>query len=353
MFRPLVTLCMLGSALPAYAQNAVATDEAKAAVMKGDEKDGWKVTGKVGATFNLNHNDSVVGTEDGLTLQLGGIIGLSAKLRDGRHGWTTTLDLQETQTKTPNLDRFVKSLDQLDLKTMYTYRFEDPEWLGIFARATLNTQIFEGSYLATERTDVYRVEFDQDPAAVDPTLPDVEASLSEGEAYTLTHSFEPLTLRQSAGVFAEPVKSTPFNLAVEVGLAGQEIVNSGGSVQATKTEGVADADGESRTVVVVRELESVVVELGAEAELDVRGKLLDEVLGYYLTVNAFFPPFTTSDVDRDFVDAINLKIKAGASAAVNDWLKVEYVLTMLRIPATSEELQIQNGLLLSAGFDII
>lgn len=343
----------------ALAQNAVATDEAKAEVFgKEDEEDGWKLSGKLGASFSLNHNDSVVGTEDGLTLQLGGVLGVTAQLTAGQHGWKTTLDLQETQTRTPQLERFVKSLDQLDLRTMYTYRFVEPTWLGLFARATLNTQVFEGEFVAnTDDVEIRRIglEDSTDALSLDTTQAyfdgQRELRLNAGESALLTGFFEPLNLRQSAGAFAEPVKQTEINVTFEVGAAAQEVIARNGDIQVASFD-VTEGDG-SRRVVVVRPLEDFVFELGVETELDIRGKLLTEILSYYITLNAFFPPFSSSDVDRDFADTINLRFKAGASAKLNEWLNAEYVLTVLRIPATTTDLQVQNGLLLSVSFDLI
>lgn len=354
----LATLLCPGSV--ALAQVDAASDDMKAQVMaagrdqEAEDTDGWSVSGKLGANFALNDNQNVVGTEDGTTLQLGGILSLDATLTSGQHGWKTTLGLQQTQTRTPQLERFVKSLDQLDLVSTYTFRFENPSWLGVFARLGLNTQIFEGELVPTDPTEVRRLPLGSSTDGLTPTDGILVADRVEPgtavQSVGLTSPFEPLNLRQSLGMFADPVTSEAFSLSIKVGLAAQEVLTSGGSLRVATAE-AANADGE--TVVFIQTLEGTVAEAGAETEVQVKGTVVKEIVDYELVVNAFYPPFTTSEVDRDFAEALNLKIKGSLSAKLNEWLSAEYVLTVLRIPATTTDFQIQNGLVLSVGFDLI
>lgn len=334
-----------------------ATDDMKKKVMAEEEKtpeDGWAIKAKVGATANINFTDNVVGTDDGWTALLGGVLGATANYREGQHLWENALSLQETFTYTPQLDRFVKSLDQVDLASTYSYRFQNPNWLGLFARASLNTQILNGDYVAENEVTVRRVPTDNTIAAGDLTRIDTidyadggSLQVTQGGAFRLTQPFEPLNLRQSIGLFADPVKSVPINLAFKVGLGAQEIITSGGDLVFAE---ITDAMG---NLVVVRALEDFVFELGAEVEVDARGALIEKVLTYYLTLNAFYPPFTTSAVERSFADSINMRLKAGLSAKINKQVSIDYVLTVLRIPAVTTDFQTQMGLLISTSFDVL
>jgi hypothetical protein len=192
----------------------------------------------------------------------------------------------------------------------------------------------------------------RDEGAFDPEAPSTAdltevTRLEQGDAVRLTAPFEPLNMRQSFGLFAEPLEATALTLSAKLGIGAQEILTREGDVLVT----TFDEDGR---VAVLRRLEGAVVQVGAEAQVDVKGELIeDEVLTYYASANVFYPPFSTSDIDRDFAESLNLRLKAGASLKLTKALSVDYVLTVLRIPATTEDFQIQNGLLISAGFDVL
>lgn len=348
-----VTALGLAPAAALAQDETVSTDELKkklAATADEPPEQGWKATAKVGATFSFNSNENVVGTDDGITVILGGVLSGEANYREGPHLWENSLSIQETQTFTPQLDRFVKSLDQLDLLSTYSYRFESIGWLGVFGRFALNTQIFNGEFVsATDDVEVRRVPLGSSDVSRGGSTPILEgdAALDTGDGFGLTEAFEPLNLRESVGLFADPVKSVPFNLTAKLGAAAQQIISRGGDiVVGTGTDDMGE-------FVVVRELEDFIFELGVEAELDARGDVVEKVLTYYLTINAFYPPVTTSEVDRSFGDSINFRLKGGISLKLNEAISVDYVLTVLRIPAVTTDFQIQNGILVSAGFDLL
>ena len=88
--------------------------EEKVLADKPDKPDGWQLKLGVGATGSLNHSSKVVGQADGSTVQLGGILNGGATLIGGPHEWENTLAYKFTQTRTPQLDEFLKSADDLD-----------------------------------------------------------------------------------------------------------------------------------------------------------------------------------------------------------------------------------------------
>lgn len=353
---PSLTLLSTLATVQARADETYADEALKKEIMKEEDPedaDGWIFKAKVGASFSFNHNDNVVGTADGSTLIIGGVLGGSARLKDGRHKWENVLSIQETVTQTPQLDRLVKSLDQLDLTTLYTYRFEDPSWMGLFGKALFNTQLFEGQLVAESDIEVVRTteagsSFSRDNTS-DYYRGGGTRTVAAGEDLTLTSSFEPLNMRQSLGLFADPVRDDAFKVSVKLGIGLQEILSQGGDVRVGSFE---DPDT-GQTVVVVRELEDGVFELGAEAELDIRGEPIKEIVSYYLTLNAFYPPLSSSTLDLGFGDSINLRLKAGLSVKVSKMISVDYVLTVLRIPSVTTDFQVQNGLLISAAFELL
>lgn len=347
VFRPLLTLLVVLLALPAMAQDEqFATDDMKKELLEADKKeeevqDGWKVTGKIGATGSLNHNDSVVGVEDGISVLIGGIVSAAADYRDGPHRWENTFSLQESFTRPQQPEVFIKSLDQLDLISTYFYRFGNPDWLGLFGRFSLNAQLLPGNYTVLNDSITTLRQRDRVTGATTDTALNVVA----GDGIDLTNWFEPLTLRQSVGLFADPIKSIPLNLGLKLGLGAQEIITQGGN----RFIELQDND----TVVLVEDLEGFVFELGIEVEVDARGDIIEKTLNYFVTLNAFYPPITTSDIERSFSDSINMRLKAGVGLKLSQAISVDYVLTVLRIPAVTTDLQVQGGLLISAAFDLL
>ncbi|MEL6189150.1 MAG: hypothetical protein AAFU79_31400, partial [Myxococcota bacterium] len=249
--------------------------------------------------------------------------------------------IQESFTKPQNPDVFIKSLDQFDILSTYFYRFGTPDWLGLFGRLSFNTQILPGSYTVLDEGITTLRRRDR----VTGDLTDSTITVVPGDTIDLTGAFEPLTLRQSVGLFADPVKSKPINLSFKLGLGAQEIITQEGD----RFIELQDDD----TVVLVEDLEGFVFELGVEVEADARGELVPDIFTYFLTFNAFYPPFTTSDIDRDFADSINMRFKAGVGLKVTQAVSIDYVLTVLRIPAVTTDVQVQGGLLISAAFDLI
>ncbi|MBX2810847.1 MAG: DUF3078 domain-containing protein [Myxococcales bacterium] len=314
----------------------------------------WNVGFNVGASFSLNTNSNVVGTDDGTTVLLGALVSGSATFKDKQHVWDNTLSLQETFSRSPGLDQFIKSVDQLDIQSTYTYRLITPDWLGFFGRATLNTQILVGEVVDDQPLRLAR-PIDNSTNPGDLTLDNVEErpELTNGATtFQLTGSFEPLNLRQTLGLYAEPYTSDQLQVGIRVGIGAQEIFFQGGDVVLDTLEANESIDGQTE-IVVIRELGDTVFELGVEAELDARGELVPKKLSYYATLNTFYPALTASDDRPSFSDRLNVRLKAGVSLNLIKSVSVDYVLTVLRVPAITTELQVQNGLLVSVGFDLI
>ncbi|MAE69992.1 MAG: hypothetical protein CME06_05935, partial [Gemmatimonadetes bacterium] len=188
-----LTLIAMGGA---PAQDVV--DDALVTKAKASEElvDGWSRGLELGFTGSFNHSDHVVGAPDGSTVQFGVVLSGNADLVQGAQEWENELKLQHTQSKSPALDRFVKSVDQLDLQTTYLYHMTSPDWFGPFARASLSTSVLKGYEVRTSDTDVRRV--DEDGTVTDVVVP------AENDI-DLTGAFEPMLLKETVGVFADPI----------------------------------------------------------------------------------------------------------------------------------------------------
>lgn len=332
-------LLPLFAARTVVAQTAptIATDDMKKKVDEKpatDKPQGWTMGLNIGGTVSFNHNSNVVGQDDGATLQLGLVLGASANLLHGQHSWENALAVQHAQTRTPQLERFVKSLDIIDLQSTYIYRFASIDWIGPFAKATFQTSLLPGYAVKTDAATVVRTNLDGTT---------VTEPVAAKQNIDLTGAFEPLTMRQSLGLFAEPYKSEMVSVAAKLGVGAQEIVTR---------EGYVLKDNKDTPQIEVAQLDST-QEAGAEAELGLSGEPVAKILTWKLVGNVFLPVVTSSDAEVDFEDKLNIKLAGAVSVKVTDWLSLDYVLTVLRLPLVLNEFQVQNGLILNANFKLL
>lgn len=297
--------------------------------------DGWKLTANLGFTFSFNNAASVVGVENGTTLSIGGVFGFAANLRSGAHQWENNLLLQHTQTKTPVINGFLKSLDNLELKSTYFYRFEDPKWFGPFAKANFRTAILPG--------------FTKRAGDVTTTRPNPDTGATETQTFPaqsridLTGAFEPILIKEAVGAFANPLESDEFTLRSRLGIGGQHIFQRGGFV-------IADDAG-------TPELELAPIgeanELGAVLELDLKGQIVKDVLFWNLDTEVFTALVTSLSGDIEFVDRINFDVNGKLSLKLNNWLSFDYALLVRRVPVLTLDVQVQNTVIANVTYDVL
>ncbi|MEQ9500752.1 MAG: hypothetical protein RIT81_28025 [Deltaproteobacteria bacterium] len=352
MMKTMTTaLALLFATSTAFAQEEIASEELEKKTMEEPKKegdkppeDGWKVKGNLGFSGSLTNAQNFVGAEEGTTVQLGVLLGISADWTSGQHGWENSLKAQHAQTKTPALSSFVKSADQLDLLSTYTYRFNNPEWLGVFGRFKLNTQILRAQSVRAGDTNY-----------VTPEAPMGVVQPSETKV-RLTGPFEPLILRESAGAFAKPIQQDNIKVKTSLGLAAQHIITRDGRVIASVDEGTAPP------TVTLQDLDGT-NDFGIEITANAEGILVKEILTWKLSLDLFQPvlpgpkeddPATPEDDSGPSgFGRLNLDLNAGLSLKLAKWLSLDYLLTVRRVPVVLREFQVQNQLILTAGFDIL
>src|SRR5687768_17209824 len=119
----------------AVAQDKVANEEMEKATLKAEKKEeGWNARARIGLTGSVSSNRKFVGAEEGTSVQVGTVLGVGADFTSGQHRWENALDLQLGGRTPPQIDRFVKSSDVLDLLSTYYYAFESLHWFGVFVR---------------------------------------------------------------------------------------------------------------------------------------------------------------------------------------------------------------------------
>ena len=116
-------LLMLLISLPAFADeddpNKNNDFDAVQLAVGATSTHGWKSKLSIGLTGSLSESSNVPGTNDGATIQVGTIVDTSLERTRRIWSWLNTLKFQYAQSRTPLLDRFVKSQDQLDIGSIY------------------------------------------------------------------------------------------------------------------------------------------------------------------------------------------------------------------------------------------
>ncbi len=351
----------LGGMSLAIASSAVAQDAkpqdwvdsgesttALAADKSGSIPQGWTHKAKIGANTSYTHNDTVVGLDDGSYFQLGVLFDAESSLHTTKNAWENTLQLKHQQSKTPTLEQFVKSADELKLQTVYRYYLDSVKWIGPYARARMSTAIFKSEVVRATDTEIRRLdakgveEAGALPSQLTPDNGTFHELLTAQDARKLTSGFEPIFLRQSAGAFLQPAPTKRLKASLTLGAGAQEVLADGGYVVAD------DADTEQLEI---KKLQSF-NEIGAEFDIQASGDI-DEHLGWSASLNVLYPFVTTADTDLEGSELVNTEFNGKLSARLTKWASVDYVFTAKKVPLVLEEWQIQNNLLLTASFSVL
>lgn len=318
------------AAAPAAALDKEVVADANKLVPK--EGKGWEGTITLGANVSFGHAYQVVGTPAGQSWTIGANFAGELNYIKGMHDWRNSLGLLTTFSYGPPINKFVKSADKIVFDTIYYLHIPQVPWLGPFARFNLASTLFESSdYRATNT--VYQVT-DKSGVLGEKTSP--------RRQYFLTDSFNPLTLKESIGLFARPVALEPVELEFRLGIGAQEVFADG----ALAFEKV-DADG----VVQLKEL-STFHQVGGEAMAGVQGAFYDKKVTYRVYGEALMPFYRTKRTGdtRSGVSMTNVELGAKLTFKLVDWASLVYEFKALRQPQLIDQFQVTNMLLLSFGW---
>lgn len=292
-------------------------------------KDGLSPGLAVGATVNFNNNRSVVGQADGSSLTVGTEIDAVLDYNQRAHEFRGSLGASAGTSRTPTIDEFVKTRDELKLEAIYLYHVT--EAAGFFGRFALSTSMFDA-------LDVRAVAANYAIARADGTT----QSLT-GRRLHLTDAFQPLTLKQSLGGFVQPITTEKIRVEARAGAGAQEVLADG---QLAITD-----DSATAAVVEVKELTSF-NQLGVEGVVNAWGALAEQRLSYTVGLAVLVPLAYTELApgdDRNAFDLTNVELTAGLSVKLFEWASLDYKLKVLRQPQLVEEVQVSNNLLLTIG----
>lgn len=362
--RAVITFAVItfGAASPSLAQtDALGSQELKQRALARTSttvSDGWKVALNFGGTVNFSYSNQTAAAagagEEGATFQVGIVVGLEGNYKSGRHRWRNKLMVQQTQTKQPERS-FRKSLDNIELLSTYLYGLENLTWLGPFARFRLNTQLLRSSFF----NDGGAVAWVRESVGADGTIASDRLNfemVGSEQRVVQTEPFEPLLLRESVGFFASPFAGAGFVVDAKMGVGAQQVIARGG---VTFVE-LRDVNGQ---VAVFREIENS-NNVGGEGEIAVRGVIVPDRVTWRLTANVFVPFVASGDVIDDSgptpvtdspvgLEYANVDVVGGLSLKLAQWASLDYILTLRRVPLVVRGLQVQHGILLSAGFDLL
>jgi hypothetical protein len=337
----LTTLCIIAAAAftlcPASRAAAddkpeVITEDAEKKLKEAatDSLEGWTYGLNLGANFSFNHNRKVVGSIDGTTMQIGGILKGHANLLRGTHEWNSSLVVEHGQTKTPQLDNFVKSTDNLELRSLYTWRVTP--WFGPFARMRFQTQILPGYDVRADSVTIIRKEVDG-TSTTETVAPQAQINL--------TSAFEPMLLTESAGALATAVNVPEARVDFKLGLGGQHIFTRNGFALTD------DADTPEIEYTRLQTSNS----MGGEFEVEGNGQIAENI-GWKFLTSLFYPFVTSFETDLKGADLLHVELNAGLSVKLAEWLSFDYVLSAKYLPFIVNEWQVQNLGLLTAGFNL-
>lgn len=293
----------------------------------------WKYTLGIGVNGAMTRSTNVVGTVDGTSAQIGAIVDGTANYVEGQHNWENLLKLTESFTRTPAIPSFLKSADELRLQSTYIYKLKAVPWLGPYARGLGTTSIFRG--YEVRGTDTTIVRTDADGTVTTLVKP-------AGNKYGTTKPFEPTLLRESIGMFANPIAHPEFALKTRLGAAMQHILTR---------DGYALSDDSATAEVEYKQLQSS-TQAGAELGVEVLGKAAEN-LTYTASADFFYPVYESNDADpQDGFEKLQTNIAAKLSVRLSKIFSLDYILSLKRIPIIVDEWQVQNGLLVSCNYSI-
>lgn len=330
-------LALVGTASEAHAQAKIVPTGDVPGAADADVQ-GWNPFLALTGTVSLTSNSNVVGQVDGFSTLFGlGVTGGADFVKD-KHLFRSTLAINESFARTPVVDEFVKTNDVVKLEGLYNY-FLSKE-LGVYGRASVATSLFPATDVRGVATTW--VEKNQ----VDPTMPIPRNENAFRQR--LAGSFAPLSLEESVGGFADPVRGDKLNLSFRLGVGGRHTF--------ADTVLLIDDDDATPEVELLRLAD--VHQLGFEAFAGTNGKLAkDGKLTYRAGLSALFPFVNNDDSSRSTVDLMRIGFEGQLSFNVYSWMSLVYSVAITRdpqlFPDGQELIQYQNTALLTFQFGLV
>ena len=315
-------------ALPAGAQEVAAPPPLPPPLPPKEEAPRrWTPFLSLGLTTSLASASNVVGKPDGTTFSLGFKLDARLEYKRGPHEWRTSLQYELQTTRTPLIDEFVKSLDQLRFETIY--ELKPLSWLGVFVAASVEASLLPGE------------DVRPDDVTYTITEPDGSKTTAQANRYELTLAFSPLLLTQSTGLVFKFLDRKEGRVSLRAGVAFAEAFVQDALI-------VTSAKG---TDVQLKRLEDF-TEIGAQLRFDAGG-IINQWLHYGFYADFVFPFYSSRDLGISELDATVIDISLKLKMKLTQWFSLDYVLGVRRMPLLEPDFQIWNGLVASFTLEIV
>lgn len=330
LFVSLALLASLSATTTARAQSNTELVDKASGTQSDAEVEGWNGKLSIGGNANLTSNSQVVGETEGFSALLG--LNLSGQLNyvSGPHELENTLHLSESFARTPSIERFVKNNDSLDLESLYQYFFVP--WAGTFGQATFETSLFTTNNVTGSPRD-YEV------ARNDGTTD----TFNQLQSFELTSPLAPTSLSETVGLFAKPVRETPFTLSIRAGIGARETFAENALVV---------SESPSSGPIQVESLRNI-YQGGAEAFVGAKGQLPDRDISYEVGAQGFLPVINNSVDDRTPTELFRYGLNGNLTFHALEWMSVSYNARILRDPQLIDRTQVQNNVLLNFSYSLV
>lgn len=172
----------------------------------------WRFNALFGGNINFQNTNNVSGVENGNTLSFSTFLDNKLAFEHDLHFSTTRLEIEEGSSRSPNSTDFVTNLDELDLDSIYIYRYKS--WIGPYVRFNLDTNLFPQTRDFDEETTVFIVDRSGNLLNVNGGLVD----------FDLRESFSSLSFREGIGVNLTLLKSVRFDLNLRLGIGARQVL---------------------------------------------------------------------------------------------------------------------------------
>lgn len=332
MKRALLALLITATPLTAAAQEGFVPEKVESKADARADR-GWVPGLAIAASFSFAHSRKVVGAQDGATINIGPGLDASMDYYGAPHEWRNSLSFRLVGSKTPSIPSFVKTVDTLNLDSIYLYKL-DIGWLGPFAQATIDTSVLAGR-------DVQAAPVDYVVTELDGTTRTTRAS-----ELKLTEPFSPTRLKQVIGFLMRPLDTPEAQVEARAGVGAREVITR---------NGLAFTDDAATPALEVVRLQNY-QQVGAELYAGAKGTFLFEDLGqdrplnYALNLELMIPVASSIDSDKSGFGLANVEIEGKLGVKIFSWASLDYVLKIVRMPLIVEDYQVQNSLLLNFSY---
>lgn len=326
-----LTALLLGLATPAMAQDKdLVPDEIKTVEKK--DKEGWDGNLAVGATVNFIDNRTVVGQNDGSNWTLGAVVNGSLSYLKGKNEYRGSLSINENFSRTTLIPEFINTSDTVMLDSNYYLNLMS--WIGLFARAEIQTNLFSG----------YAVYPEDKIFLIDRQNTDEIETLEGQDRLLLRDPLGITTLKQSIGGFIRPIRESYLDVEIRLGVGFREVFAD---------NQLSLDDNKDTDTVEVKELANF-QQIGAESAIVAKGTLSKDRVAYKSSLEALFPFYNSINPnDKGVLGLTNVESISQLSFKLVEWASLDYQIKVLRQPLLSEDWQIQNSLLLTFGYTLI